>query len=486
MSQSADNNMIAAGGNSAGAVADASAGYIANFASEGLNPVPGGMVCPPGYKQTEVGVIPEDWEVFSLPDVIWYQEGPGLRKWQFKSKGLKVINVTNLQENGFLDLDRTDRHISWDEYEKTYQHFSCDEGDLVIASSGNSYCKASIVRSCDLPLLMNTSVIRFKPIGEFSKGYMEVYLKSPYFKDQIDLLITGGAQPNFGPAHLNLIKIPAPIIQKEQTAIANALSDVDALISELGKLIAKKQAIKTATMQQLLTGRTRLPQFAMREDGSKKGTKPSELGEIPEDWEVVNIGELGQVDPENLGSTTSPDYEFNYVSLEQVEKGVLLCTTGVVFRNAPSRARRVLKKGDVLVSTVRPNLMSHYFVRNEVNDLICSTGFSVIRFFEEKFFPEYLYQHLFSSVINNQIEMLISGSNYPAINSGDVKQLKIQIGSAEEQTAIATILSDMDAELQALEQRLSKTRQIKQGMMQELLTGKTRLVQPLNKESQHG
>lgn len=431
-----------------------------------------------GYKQTEVGVIPEDWKVYCLPDVVWYQEGPGLRTWQFKSKGLKVINVTNLQENGWLDLDKTDRHISWGEFEKTYKHFACDEGDLVIASSGNSYCKASIVRAGDLPLLMNTSVIRFKPIGSFSKGYMEVYLKSPYFKDQIDLLITGGAQPNFGPAHLNQIKLPAPINEKEQTAIANALSDVDALINGLEKLITKKQAIKTATMQQLLTGRTRLPQFALREDGSKKSYKQSELGEIPEDWEVRCIKDIGLVDPENLGSTTSPDYEFNYISLEQVDTGILLGTIKYTFATAPSRARRVLHCGDVLIATVRPNLMSHYLVQEEVGDLICSTGFSVVRCLKDRLCSGYLYQHLFSTVINNQIEMLISGSNYPAINSTDVRNLKIQLGSIEEQTAIAIILSDMDEELKALEQRLNKTRQIKQGMMQELLTGKTRLVKP--------
>src|SRR5690606_17625591 len=88
-------------------------------------------------------------------------------------------------------------------------------------------------------------------------------------------------------------QIPVPE-KSEQTAIANALSDVDALISELEKLIAKKQAIKTATMQQLLTGRTRLPQFALRDDGSPKGTKPSELGEIPEDWEVLKLGHLAR------------------------------------------------------------------------------------------------------------------------------------------------------------------------------------------------
>lgn len=265
---------------------------------------------------------------------------------------------------------------------------------------------------------------------------------------------------------------------EEQTAIANALSDVDALIQELEKLIAKKQAIKTATMQQLLTGRTRLPQFAYHPDGRKKGYKPSELGEIPEDWEVVSFGELGQIDPENLGAGTAPDYEFDYVSLEQIDKGTLLGTFKTIFKEAPSRARRVMKKGDVLISTVRPNLMSHFLVKNDVKDTICSTGFSVVRSHREKMCPGYLYQHLFSSVINNQIEMLISGSNYPAINSRDVRNLRVQIGSLEEQSAISVILEDMDDEIQAISLRLSKTRQIKQGMMQELLTGKTRLVKP--------
>ncbi|MDX1727475.1 MAG: restriction endonuclease subunit S [Pseudoalteromonas tetraodonis] len=214
---------------------------------------------PKGTKPSELGEIPEDWDVYKLPDVVWYQEGPGLRKWQFKTKGLKVINVTNLQQNGFLDLDKTDRHVSWDEYEKTYKHFACDEGDLVIASSGNSYCKSSTVRKCDLPLLMNTSVIRFKPVGDFSKGFMDVYLKSPYFKDQIDLLITGGAQPNFGPAHLDKIKIPAPSNPEEQTAIATILSDMDNEIQTLEQRLAKTRQIKQGMMQELLTGRIRLP-----------------------------------------------------------------------------------------------------------------------------------------------------------------------------------------------------------------------------------
>lgn len=427
-------------------VAEVSPKYLADVS---MNSV------PVGYKQTEVGVIPEDWEVCSLPDVIWYQEGPGLRKWQFKSKGLKVINVTNLQEGGYLDLDRTDRHISWDEFEKTYKHFACDEGDLVIASSGNSYCKASIVRACDLPLLMNTSVIRFKPIGEFSKGYMEVYLKSPYFKDQIDLLITGGAQPNFGPAHLNIIKIPAPTCAKEQTAIANALSDVDALISELEKLIAKKQAIKTATMQQLLTGRTRLPQFALREDGTQKGTKPSELGKIPEDWEVMRIGDFA---PLQRG--------FDLPSAMRVDgKYPVVYSNGFVNTHNEYQV-----KGPGVVTGRSGTLGKVHYVEDDYwphNTSLWVTKFDGTD-------PKFIF-YFFAYI---GFERFASGSGVPTLNRNDAHSFKVAIPSSEEeQTAIATILSDMDAEIQALEQRLGKTRQIKQGMMQELLTGKTRLIQ---------
>ncbi|WP_434931877.1 restriction endonuclease subunit S [Shewanella sp. HL-SH5] len=210
-------------------------------------------------KLSELGEIPEDWEVVKLPDVIWYQEGPGLRNWQFTNKGLKVINVTNLQETGKLNLDKTDRHITWEECEKTYKHFLCDDGDLVIASSGNSYCKSSIVREIDLPLLMNTSVIRFKAKSDIEQLYMTVYLRSKFFKDQIDLMITGGAQPNFGPFHLNKVLIPLPSSKGEQTVIGTILSDMDNEIQTLEQRLSKTRQIKQGMMQELLTGKTRLP-----------------------------------------------------------------------------------------------------------------------------------------------------------------------------------------------------------------------------------
>lgn len=210
------------------------------------------------YKETEAGVLPEDWEACVLSEIIWFQEGPGLRNWQFRNKGLKVINVTNLQEYGYLDLDKTDRHISIEEFEKMYKHFLIDDGDVVMASSGNSYCKTSVVRKRDLPLLMNTSVIRFKPLGGLDYYFMLIYLKSHFFKNQIDFLITGGAQPNFGPAHLRKIIIPLPKNQNEQRAIAQIFTDMDTEIESLERKRDKYRAIKQGMMQELLTGKTRL------------------------------------------------------------------------------------------------------------------------------------------------------------------------------------------------------------------------------------
>jgi len=215
------------------------------------------LLTPPHKGGKRLPGFEGEWVERPFTDMIWFQEGPGLRKWQFTSKGIKVINITNLV-NGYLDLEKTQRHISWDEFNKMYKHFEVDEGDIVVASSGNSYCKTSVVRKQDLPLVMNTSVIRFKPLKNLNYNLLLILLKSDLFKDQIDLLITGGAQPNFGPVHLPKVFFTLPESMKEQNAIGQILSDMDAAITQLETKKEKYQAIKQGMMQELLTGKTRL------------------------------------------------------------------------------------------------------------------------------------------------------------------------------------------------------------------------------------
>src|SRR5690554_5681266 len=224
----------------------------------------------------QIGKIPADWKMESLNEISWFQEGPGLRKWQFKDEGIKVINITNMV-NGVLDLSKTQRYISWEEFNSSYKHFECEVEDIVIASSGNSYCKHAIVREQDLPLVMNTSVIRFQPINDSSYDFLNQFLKSALFKKQIDFMITGGAQPNFGPIHLNLVKVPLPPLP-EQQKIAEILSTVDEKIEAIDQRIVETQELKKGLMQQLLTKGIGHTKF-----------KDSPLGEIPESWKVVDI-----------------------------------------------------------------------------------------------------------------------------------------------------------------------------------------------------
>lgn len=432
---------------------------------------------PEGYKQTEVGVIPEDWSVKKLKDItldMLQGINTAIDIPKYELSGVPMFKANNVidQSVQVRDVD----FVSEETYVNYSDRYKIKSGDFLFSNIGARLGTGSLFVG-NYPCTFAWNIMKITPdINKVIPGFLAFLINSPAQSEKIKSEQSGSGMGFIPKSVMQNILVPVPSNLQEQASITNFLFNVDALLSELEKLIAKKQAIKTATMQQLLTGHTRLPQFANHPDGSKKGYKQSELGEIPEDWEVRAIHELGIVDPENLPSTTNPDYEFKYISLEQVDTGVLLGTATYSFSTAPSRARRVLRRHDVLLSTVRPNLMSHYFVQDEVDDLICSTGFSVIRCFEDKLVASYLYQHLFSTVINAQIDLLITGSNYPAINSSDTKKLKIQISSIDEQTSIASILSDMDAEIQALEHRLNKTRQIKQGMMQELLTGRTRLL----------
>ena len=407
------------------------------------------MEVKPGYKQTEVGVIPEEWGVRKLPDVSWFQEGPGLRNWQFTNSGMKVINVTNL-EDGVLNLDRTDRHISISEFNRMYQHFAVDAGDIVMASSGNSYSKTAVARHQDLPLVMNTSVIRFKPAKTCDYGFLWALLTSPLFKSQIDLMITGGAQPNFGPYHLKRLNVPVPTLP-EQRAIATALSDVDALLGALDRLIAKKRDLKQAAMQQLLTGQTRLPGFH---------------GE----WEVKRFADIAfprrdRIDPRKIGVQ-----EF-CVELEHIESasGELLGSTST---GEQASLKSVFCAGDVLFGKLRAYLRKYWLATRSG---VCSTEIWVFAPKDRLTTTEFLFQLVktdeFIEVASNSY-----GTHMPRSDWNIVKNYELKVPPLPEQTALAAVLTDMDAELAVLEQRQAKTRALKQGMMQELLTGRTRLV----------
>lgn len=167
----------------------------------------------------EYGLQSSGCPLNKLTDYVFFQEGPGLRNWQWKSEGMKVINITNILGEGIVDTSNTDRHISMSEFYKSYQHFEVQEGDIVIASSGWSYGKVGRIKANNLPLMMNTSVIRFKSNDPniLDDDYLYYFLASPYMKRQIDALITVADKPNFGPYHIKRMSIPLRSIEKQRS-----------------------------------------------------------------------------------------------------------------------------------------------------------------------------------------------------------------------------------------------------------------------------
>ena len=149
----------------------------------------------------------------NIPDVLFFQEGPGVRNTQYTAGGIKLLNVANLVD-GKIDLSTSDRYISEEEAYGRYRHFLCDEGDFIVASSGIKVeyidKKMGFVEKSMLPLCMNTSTIRFKVLNQnqLRIRYFMYYLKSNHFKKQLGRQITGSAQLNYGPSHLKKMVVP--------------------------------------------------------------------------------------------------------------------------------------------------------------------------------------------------------------------------------------------------------------------------------------
>ncbi|EJL6343086.1 restriction endonuclease subunit S [Vibrio cholerae] len=423
---------------------------------------------PVGYQQSEVGLIPSEWEVLTINDVAEFSGGSQPPKNTFSSA----------PKAGYIRLIQI-RDYKTSDYETFIpEHLArkkCSATDIMIGRYGPPIFQ--ILRGIEGAY--NVALIKASPKKNITRDYLFYCLKSEKLFELMDMLSQrSSGQTGVELPALKAYPIPLPPIH-EQTAIANALSDVDALIQELEKLIAKKQAIKTATMQQLLTGRTRLPQFAHHPDGRKKGYKPSELGEIPEDWEAYGFGLLFQ------STVTKKSVKQNslvtFVGMQDVtEQAQLVCQHFVSIEKVKS-GFTYFERGDVLVAKITPCFENGKGCHTETLQTeigFGSTEFHVLRTTDNadsKFVYYWTTRDNFRRALESE---MVGSAGHRRVPLAAISNYQIPVPSKVEQTAIAKILSDMDGEIQSLEQRFNKTRQIKQGMMQELLTGKTRLVKP--------
>ncbi|WP_421211169.1 restriction endonuclease subunit S [Aeromonas sp. 600479] len=407
---------------------------------------------PTGYKQTEVGVIPKDWEVMLVGDSFTVCNNLRLPISSKVRDGMSgsypYYGPTKIQ--GYINEYRVEGEFA------------------LIGEDGDHFLKFDSVNQTQLvsgKFNVNNHVHLIKGnVGSAKWFYW-------FFRNRdISIYLTrqGAGRFKLNKASLERIQCAIPPTE-EQLAIATVLSDSDALIVSLGQLIAKKQAIKTAAMQQLLTGRTRLPQFALRPDGTPKGYKTSELGQIPEDWDATTLGDISEVcmckrifSSQTVEVGEIPFYKIGtfggepdaYISVSLYKK----------FRDKYSFP----EKGDILISAA--GTLGKTVIYDGCSAYFQDSNIVWLKIDKSKICNEYLY-HAYKLIRWASPE----GSTISRLYNGIIRATMIVIPTLLEQTTIATILSDMDSELTALEQKLAKARDVKQGMMQQLLTGRIRL-----------
>ena len=400
---------------------------------------------PPGYKQTEVGVIPEEWDVQPLGALVGYTNGKAHEQSINDSGRFVVVNSKFISTEGFT--------------RKYSEHSFCpaSKGDVLMVMSdvpnGRAIAKCYWVES-DNTYTVNQRICILNPRGIDGKLLLYKLDRNPFYLAFDD----GAKQTNLRKDEVLACPLGIPKSEAEQRAIATALSDVDGLLGGLDRLIAKKRDLKQAAMQQLLTGQTRLPGFhgewELKRLGEVaiflkgKGLPKSAL--IPFGAELcIHYGELFTRYPETIGEIMSRT-NGSRDSFRSVANDVLMPSSDVTPRGLAKAScvtvDGVILGGDILV------------IRSDINCIFGPFLSYVIRREED------------------QVLQLVTGSTVFHLYGSDMKKFTFSIPPLLEQTAIAAVLTDTDAELAALDQRREKTCALKQGMMQELLTGRVRLI----------
>lgn len=408
-----------------------------------------------GFKQTEVGLIPEDWILISYGDAFDFLSSATYSRAELSLNGdIGYIHYGDIHTKWlhFIDLEKNNLPTILEKQKKSYSLVK--EGDLVLADASEDY--EGIGSSVEVINLKNKKIIsglhtfllrdKNQIFAPRFKGYINSNL---LVKAQIDRLATGLKVYGISRSNLRLVLIPLPPTLVEQRAIATALSDMDALIAAQEALISKKRSIKQGAMQELLKPKEGWEEKKLGDCLSHivGGGTPSRSveefwnGKIP--W--VTVKDFTKHNP-NMAQEYITEKGLSQSASHLIPKGTLITSTRMAL-------------GQVVIYNVDVSInqdLKALFVKRDIS----------------KQYLKYWFE-----LKSNYIQSLGSGSTVMGISLKELKGLKIYLPSGiAQQITIATALSDMDTEIERLEGQLAKYREMKKGMMQELLTGKKRLV----------
>lgn len=414
----------------------------------------------PGYKQTEICLIPEDWDCAKFGEKVKIYRGGSPRPIQnyitHLSTGINWIKIGDVGENDKYIRSTQEKIIP----EGVSKSREVHVGDFILSNS-MSFGRPYIL---DIDGCIHDGWLTIQEYkNTFHTEYLYYLLSSNLVYKQYISMAAGSSVKNLNKDKVSALNVIYPTLL-EQKRIAKALSEVDSMVSSLEKLIAKKKAVKQGAMQELLTGKKRLPGFS-------------------EEWNKINLAKKSKIKARIgwQGLTTN----------EYLDSGYSYLVTGTDFVNGKidwdnchyvakdrfDQDKNIQIQNDDILITKDGSLGKTALVKGLDKPATLNSGVFVIRPIQESYDPAFVYYILSSFVFKDFLDHLSAGSTIIHLYQKDISKFEFLIPpTIEEQMAIASILSDMDNEIEALDQKLQKARCIKQGMMQQLLTGKIRLA----------
>ena len=416
----------------------------------------------PGYKRTEVGVIPEDWEISTLRNLLSVIKN-GAVYIAAKNGGIPISRIETIS-SGEINYEK----VGYAEESEQLKNYKLEAGDLLFShiNSLDHIGKVAIYNGAQ-PLYHGMNLLLLRASEATIPQYLYYWLNSINGRRRVAALAKQAvSQASISTSDLRKFFIPIPKLN-EQKRIAEILGDIDDLLAQLDRLITKKRDLKQAAMQQLLTGQTRLPGFS----GA---------------WEVKRLGDVGNC---LRGVTYKGDSDLwphdtahtkRLLRSNNVQNSIVVIDD-IQFVNSNRVApQQLLRKNDILICMANGSKAlvgkAGLFDVADGHEYTFGAFMGCFRTEEIEFDPAFVFCLFQTARYRDYINNLLAGSSINNLNPGSIESLEFHMPEKEEQTAIATVLSDMDAELAALAARRDKTLALKQGMMQELLTGRIRLV----------
>ena len=381
----------------------------------------------------------DDWSPYVLKDFVSFRKGKGISKADISENGInECIRYGELYTTYGQVID----HIHSKTNVSKSECILSKAGDVIIPASGETQidiATASCVLHDDIILSGDLNILSHEENG----SWLAYYLSSAK-KLEIAQLAQGNSVVHLYSSQLKDLKINKPS-KEEQTKIASFLSNVDEKISQLTQKLELLSQYKQGMMQKLFSQQIRF----RADDGSEFG-----------EWEEKELKDIAEINPKSKKLPES----FIYIDLESVEKGQLLLQKNIELQDAPSRAQRLLAKGDVLFQMVRPYQQNNYYF-NLSGEYVASTGYAQIR---TKLDSKFIYYALHEKTFLDEVMNRCTGTSYPAINSSDLSSIEILIPCLEEQTKIANFLSSIDQKIEVVAQQIEQAKQWKKGLLQQM------------------